>query len=73
MASGENPTPTYTNQGAFEGMTSLTNKTFATNNVTRIGTQTFKGCSSIVVSWKVELLIIMILALDKSNSMIHEP
>ena len=42
MASGENPTPTYTNQGAFEGMTSLTNKTFATNNVTELGLKLLK-------------------------------
>ena len=38
---------TNTNHGAFEGMTSLTNVTFASNNVTRIGAQAFKGCSNL--------------------------
>ena len=36
-----------TNHGAFEGMASLTNVTFASNNVTRIGAQAFKGCSNL--------------------------
>lgn len=36
-----------TNHGAFESMTSLTNVTFASNNVTRIGAQAFKGCSNL--------------------------
>ena len=39
--------PTNTNHGAFEGMASLTNVTFASNNVTRIGAQAFKGCSNL--------------------------
>ena len=34
-------------QGAFQNMTSLTNVTFAANNVTRIGAQAFKGCSNL--------------------------
>ena len=41
------PAPTGTNHGAFQGMTSLTNVTFASNNVTRIGAQAFKGCSNL--------------------------
>ena len=36
-----------TPQGAFQGMASLTNVTFASNNVTRIGAQAFKGCSNL--------------------------
>ena len=36
-----------TNHGAFQDMTSLTNVTFASNNVTRIGAQAFKGCSNL--------------------------
>ena len=41
-------TPTSTeNHGAFQDMTSLTNVTFASNNITRIGTQAFKGCSNL--------------------------
>ena len=39
--------PTKTNQGAFQNMASLTNVTFASNNVTRIGAQAFKGCSNL--------------------------
>ena len=49
-----NVTPTGTdnvvnpaNHGAFQDMTSLTNVTFASNNITRIGTQAFKGCSNL--------------------------
>ena len=38
---------TKTNQGAFQNMASLTNVTFASNNVTRIGAQAFKGCSNL--------------------------
>lgn len=38
---------TGTNHGAFENMASLTNVTFASNNVTRIGAQAFKGCSNL--------------------------
>ena len=43
----DSSTTTNTNRGAFEGMTSLTNVTFASNNVTRIGAQAFKGCSNL--------------------------
>ena len=43
---GNTPTP-GTNHGAFENMASLTNVTFASNNVTRIGAQAFKGCSNL--------------------------
>ena len=52
-----------TNHSAFQGMTSLTNKAFAANNITRIGTQTFKVCSSLAASWKVKLLIVVILSI----------
>ena len=45
--SNDSSTTTNTNHGAFEGMTSLTNVTFASNNVTRIGAQAFKGCSNL--------------------------
>ena len=38
---------TKTNQGAFQNMASLTNVTFASNNVTRIGAQAFQGCSNL--------------------------
>ena len=40
-------TPGNTPQGAFQNMTSLTNVTFASNNVARIGAQAFKGCSNL--------------------------
>ncbi len=40
-------TPGNTPQGAFQNMASLTNVTFASNNVTRIGAQAFKGCSNL--------------------------
>ncbi len=36
-----------TPQGAFQNMASLTNVTFASNNVTRIGAQAFQGCSNL--------------------------
>ena len=42
-----NTATTGTNHGAFEGMTSLTNVTFASNNVSRINNQAFQGCSSL--------------------------
>ena len=41
------PASQGTNHGAFENMASLTNVTFASNNVTRIGAQAFKGCSNL--------------------------
>ena len=44
---GNQTTTNKENHGAFEGMTSLTNVTFASNNVTRIGAQAFKGCSNL--------------------------
>ena len=40
-------TTTRTNHGAFENMASLTNVTFASNNITRIGAQAFRGCSNL--------------------------
>ena len=40
-------TPGNTPQGAFQNMASLTNVTFASNNVTKIGAQAFKGCSNL--------------------------
>ena len=50
--SDRNPDGSYTptrseTHGAFQDMTSLTNVTFASNNITRIGTQAFKGCSNL--------------------------
>ena len=47
ITNGNTTTPQSVNRGAFEGMTSLTNVTFASNNVTRIGAQAFKGCSNL--------------------------
>ena len=44
---GTNPASPGVNHGAFENMASLTNVTFASNNVTRIGAQAFKGCSNL--------------------------
>ena len=44
---GGQTTTNNTNHGAFENMASLTNVTFASNNVTRIGAQAFKGCSNL--------------------------
>ena len=40
---GTSQTPTEANHGAFEGMASLTNVTFASNNVTRITTALSKA------------------------------
>ena len=45
--SGGQTTTSRTPCGAFQDMTSLTNVTFASNNITRIGTQAFKGCSNL--------------------------
>lgn len=42
---GDAPT-TGTNHGAFEGMTSLTNVTFASNNVTTINNEASKAAQA---------------------------